>query len=267
MSSEEFTAGPSTNDFPSQDNRLRLRLHHLFALTAVMAVMLAIGGPRDVRGVETPRLLQTFSITVGIVFTILTSVAITIVAYGIAWRRNGLTFFHQPGHWLLVMIAIERLVQVGPLLIGHAIASLLGSADDQLEIPFLLIVWFTVWPVPGVALAIMNIYIGRKMCPEEHWRRVFYSMAAAAIVPGLGDLLVLWFLEKAVVAEKPRRRPARMFQQPRGYVEPVIVEHWQNRSRDSADWCGVILQFSLTTMNILIMGGILSWMCFRFLQL
>src|SRR5262245_54032043 len=89
---------------------LKLRVHHLFALTAVMAALLAISGPREIQGFEIPATVKFIFSVLGVLYAILASVAITVVAYGVAWRCQGYLFFHEPGHWLLVTVSVEQLI-------------------------------------------------------------------------------------------------------------------------------------------------------------
>ncbi len=112
MSSNKVTVGGSTSGVQAEENRPQLRLHHLFALTAVMAVLLAIQGPhrkdvnRDVVVGPLHIVPAEWGIW-GVVYQILAAAAITVLVYGIAGYRRGLTFFSQPGHLVLVEIAVS----------------------------------------------------------------------------------------------------------------------------------------------------------------
>jgi hypothetical protein len=242
---------------PAQ-SRPRLRLHHLLALTAVMALMLAISGPRDVSSLEIPRILDVAFVAWGVVYTILASVAITIVLYGIAWRRQGILFFNEPGHWLLVAIAASQLVILIAMLVAQILALFL--AYDVL--PMLPAMLF--WLLHSVPLLVLNLYIGRKKCSENHWSRVFYSKAAAAMVPAIGDLLVLLFLDRAIRAEKPRRTSLQRWNKRRGRVSPIVADYRPRRSRDAAHWCGVVVQFALAGLQLVMFATLFIWMYFAF---
>jgi len=243
---------------PAQ-SRPRLRLHHLLALTAVMALMLAISGPRDVSSLEIPRILDVAFVTLGVVYTILASVAITIVLYGIAWRKQGLLFFNEPGHWLLVAIAASQLVIFIPMLVARILALFLAYVVLP---PLPAMLWLL--QLHSVPLVVLNLYIGRKKCSEKHWSRVFYSKAAAAMVPAIGDLLVLLFLDRAIRAEKPRRASLQPWSNRRGHVPPIVADYRQRRSRDAAHWCGVVVQFALTGLQLVMFATLFIWMYLAF---
>jgi hypothetical protein len=77
-----------------------LRIHHILACIAVTAVLFTM-----VR-----MLIHDYSLTTkyiaganGIAFVVLSGVALTLVGFGFAWHREGLAFFNQPGHWLLLL--------------------------------------------------------------------------------------------------------------------------------------------------------------------
>jgi len=253
------TIGPTTMERPppTEPVRPQLRLHHLFAATAVTAVLLAISGPRDYQGhgFDVPRLLQLTFIGLGIVLTILAAVAITFVAYGIAWRRQGYAFFHEPGHWLLVAIALSQLLTVIQTAAVWVAATIQRESIDN---SFARIPYMMSWLMPGLVMLILNFYIGRKKCYERHWRRVFYGKAAAAVLPGVSDLVVLLFLERAVRAENPRR-PSKHWKTPPGYVPPIVTGLGQRRTRDAAHWCGVVIQFALSGFAVAIFVGVFLW--------
>ena len=127
----------------ADSNEPRLRLHHLFVLTAVMAVLLAIQGPRQnySSGQYQPSpLLMNVMFVLGIANTILSATALTILGYGIAGYRRGLRFFNQPGYWLLAEMSLMALLGIIPSLgyrwIGHS--SQPNLADPKMVLSFVL---------------------------------------------------------------------------------------------------------------------------------
>jgi hypothetical protein len=194
-------------------------------------------------------------VTGRIVFTILTSVAITIVAYGIAWRQQGLVFFNERGHWLLVAMAAQQFVFAAIALFERASAMIQGrmyGTDPVIEGRWL------VWLFPGLLMLVLNIYIGRTKCREQHWSRVFYAKGASALLPVIGDLLILLFLERAVRAENPRNPRMQTRNHRRGHVPPMAANYGLRRSRDAAHWCGVIVQFALSGLAAAILFAVLA---------
>ncbi len=68
-----------------------LRLHHFFAVTTACSVMLGLLAALrvPVAAAEVPWLIDG-------------SLAVTVLIFGLAWRRVGIPFFNLPGHWLLL---------------------------------------------------------------------------------------------------------------------------------------------------------------------
>jgi hypothetical protein len=203
--------GP-TDLTPLQVDCARLRLHHLFVLTAVMAVLLAINGPH--RSYETANyqptpLLRMSQLIVGIAHTILSATALTALGYGIVWYRRGLPFFNQPGHWLLVEISITTLIGIVPSVAYRLMAT--GDSkrmifgDARMVMSFILIGYMLLFLVFG-RMAI-DIYFGRKKCSERWWKLVFYAKAVSTMLFGLGNLIVMLFVIHALRVDRQERVP------------------------------------------------------------
>ncbi len=226
----------SVTKAPEEEVRLalrpQLRLHHFFALTAVAAALLALNGPQqdDWGGgvFEPSRLIKTIMSTCGILYVILAAVAITAVAYGIAWQRSGIDFFNQPGHWLLVEIAVMTLFGMLPMIAFRGFYA--NRTPGDIEFSMLTMMFMSVsFLVVLIAIPfVLNIYIGRKKCTDKRWTRVFYAKAIAKVLFGIGELLIA----AAVLVAVRRDRRERSF-------------------RDASHWCGVWLQFSLSGLGCL----------------
>ena len=236
----------------------QLRLHHLFTLTAVMALLLALSGPRSVRGFETPPLVEFIMNGVGVLYTIASSVAITIVIYGLAWKRKGYRFFDQPGHWLMVEITLQQLLYLIPALILPGWAIYEGQIAGTPGLPGALL-QLAIFPTLAIAMVIVNVYIGRNKCIETYWARVFFAKAAT-IVPVIGDLLVLVLLDRAVRADRPQRGGLKGQVSRRGFVQPIVSPLRPGLQRDPAHWCGVVIQFMMSGLAFLMMAGMLVWL-------
>ena len=141
------------NDIQAEDLRPKLRLHHLFALTAVMAVLLAIQGPQR-KDVNRDVVVAPLHIVPaewgmwGVVYQILAAAAITVLVYGIADYRRGLTFFSQPGHWILVEIAVSTAL-VFPCPLALSLGGL--STNERRNWPVMLM-WLFGHRIDAVAL-------------------------------------------------------------------------------------------------------------------
>jgi hypothetical protein len=83
----------------------KLRPSHLFTLIFVVAALLAAQGPYAEKvapfGDDFPSWWKVLFVGVTSVLAMLNAVAVTIVLYGMAWRRKGIRFFQHPGHWLV----------------------------------------------------------------------------------------------------------------------------------------------------------------------
>lgn len=181
-----------------------IRLHHLFALTAVVAVLLGVKGPQSTRfppGIDFPVWWKTVLVGCGIIDTILCGIAVTLVAYGCTWRRRGIRFLHQPGHWLLVEISVSTVILAG----WQVFVRILSNADNPPALP--AIAPLSVFVIRYFVHPGLNIYIGWKECRETRWKWVFFSKALAVVVPGLGDLLVAKLLLQATRLDHRRHHP------------------------------------------------------------
>jgi hypothetical protein len=225
---------------------------------AVMALLLAVSGPREIRGLEARPLIQAAFTAFGVFQALVASIAITIVLFGFWWRRQGQIFFDQPGHWLLVGIAVQQtLFLVMALLISLA-ARFQGidRADAWSQVPLKL-----TWLGPAVVIAILYVYVARKKCAESRWRRVFYASAISEVVPVLGHMLLLILLERAVRAERVRRAVSSRWARARG-VQPLTEGQVVTPPRDFAHWCGVAATFFQGGVVISIVIGVISYLIF-----
>jgi hypothetical protein len=209
-----------------------LRLHHLFALTAVAAVLLAINGPQQnywgQGDFQPPRLILALFTLWGVLYVLMLSVAVTAVAYGIAWQRRGLVFFDQPGHWLLVEIAVVGLFSLVPGIIFRWLFSTTSGdfqEGDFAMVSMMFVGLYSLVTIVAIPLA-LNIYIGVKKCDQTRWSVVFYLKAVSNILFGLGAIVVFIALLFAL----------------RGDRRAAIV-------RDPTHWCGVWLQLAYSGLT------------------
>jgi hypothetical protein len=219
---------------PIGSPRVQLRLHHIFALTAVMSVMLGISGPRynfGQRAAQIPPLMQVAMTGWGVLHSILTSVAITAVGYGIALRRRGVPFFNQPGHWLMVDISATTVITLIPQVMFRILH---GSREDLEVASSLMMAASILFFVIFLFRIVLNIYIGLRQCEERRWSWVFYLKAVASVLQVVGDLIVLLMISRASVID---RRLG-----------------WQ---RDIGHRCGVALQVGLTLLTVFFMATIM----------
>lgn len=221
-----------TNEPIADSNEPRLRLHHLFVLTTVMAMMLAIQGPRQnyASGQYQPSpLLINVMFVLGIANTVLSSAALTVLGYGIAGYRRGLRFFNQPGHWLLAEISLAALLAIIPTL-GYRWIGFSGQpnlADPKMVLSFVLTGYMMLFMVIG--RMVINFYIGKTLCAERRWSYVFYAKAAGIMLMGFGALLVIPIVLSAARIDRREGVP-----------------------RDASHKVGVALQLAASTLMLVI---------------
>jgi hypothetical protein len=235
MHDNDTIGEPTESEFAASP-RPQLRLHHFFVLTAVAAALLAVNGPQTDwweanPGFRPPRFIVQLMMAWAVFQMLLVAVAVTAVGYGIAWRRMGLTFFDEPGHWLLVEIAVAGVLGLGPSL---AMRWYVGTSQvenfqnpDQNMWAYLYFIWGYTALFMVLLPTALNIYLGLRKCRELRWSLLFYFKAAARSSMGFGDLLVLPY---------------------------TLYAAWQDRRegipRDGGHWCGVFVQCALSAVTI-----------------
>ncbi len=176
----------------------RLRLHHLFVLTAVMALLLAINGPQrsyNYAGTkyQVQPVIRTLLLVIGIMHTILSATALTALGYGIAWYRRGLRFFDQPGHWLLVELSCTALIGIVPSIGYRWLATThperISFGDTRMVISMIIAGYSLIFLVLGRMA--LDIYLGNTKCNERRWKFVFYAKAVGTVLFGLGSLIIV----------------------------------------------------------------------------
>lgn len=197
----------SEEEFRSKKPRIQLRLHHFFALTAAMAVLLTARGPQQFgESPQMPPVAVTIQAAFSVLYQIPAAIAIAALGYGIAAYRRGELFFNQPGHWLLVEISLMSLLWL-PMAILFRFLPIHYSNTPPGDSAF---VWMFVFG--GYSLLVfflgrilINVYLGRRKCSQSRWKRVFYLKAASTVLPFIGEVLVLGFLIIAMRTDRQER--------------------------------------------------------------
>ncbi len=89
----------------------RLRIHHLFVLTTVFAVVMTawLGIWRLFRSLNPNAVMPEFGAGMSFIFSVQSlsqSASFCIVLLGLAWRKRGISFPCQPGHWMAIYLAV-----------------------------------------------------------------------------------------------------------------------------------------------------------------
>jgi hypothetical protein len=169
-----------------------------------------------------PRWVQTLMVGGGIIYTILAAAGVTSVAYGIAWRRQGVRFFHQPGHWLLVDIGIFAVISSLMQLVVRIVWPRFDGGDVSSSMSLIWII-NGISAVGGIAHIGFNIYISLKKCHERRWKWAFAVKAIAVVVRVVGDLVLMLLLLRAARVDRASKTP-----------------------RDAMHWFGMWLQLAVS---------------------
>ncbi len=210
-----------------------LRIHHLLAWTAVTGIMLAGQQGNSFQNAQMPFELPEWwrhaVLGVSALGAMMSAAAVTVVLFGLYWRRHGVRFFYQPGHWLLVATAVLACASF----IVMPIAQL--ASGDQ---PWVVLVTSLALLVFAVGL---NIYIARKQCTTARWRYVFIAKAVASLIAFVGQLVTVIVLLRAMRGDRR-----------------------EELSRDWAHWSGVILELGTTAMMFMWVVIFIGLMVSRF---
>lgn len=207
---QDDDAVPSVDDTLRSSERLQFRLSQLLVLISLIAVFLAIGGrPLQLSDQLTFPLFEYIHVASTVVFAILNAAAITAAGYHYFDRRRD-KLWQQPGHWLVLSIAV---LAIFSLVQSCALRLLWSSGDFDMG-------WTTQPPLsadsPSFARAILlivlsiaslgfqiafNIYIGRQQT-ERRWASVFYLNALSPFLWMLGPIVCLFWLIRVTVLDR-----------------------------------------------------------------
>jgi hypothetical protein len=205
-------------------------LHHLFAFTAVLAVLLAIGGRQRIWSTpqfEMPPFVGQLQQGFMFLSQFSSAVAITALGYGVARFRRGLAFFDQPGHWMLVEISLVAVLTLPTLLANRLFdfTAPMKFGDLAMTVALAMGLYSFLFLVAGrVAL---NVYLTVAKCRESWWRNVFIAKAAEPFTFGLGAIAIIVLAVLAI--RKDRELELR---------------------RDGLHWCGVYVQLAVSVLTL-----------------
>ena len=158
-----------------------LRIHHILLGTVVAAVLLSLH--ESLRKRDALGLSMFFKSAHGIAYTLVSALNITLLGFGVWWRGRGYAFFHQPGHWLIVVNSLS----MSTFLVA-ASAAFMGW--DESQAPFLL---WTAWFL-GVNLAAcaINYWVALRVADTLSWRSIFIVSGSVALFMVFAHLLTLY---------------------------------------------------------------------------
>jgi len=212
-----------------------LRIHHILVATAVTAVLLSASGA--LRQYDEFGVGQYLTTGPGIFTTISTGLAATLVGYGFAWRSSGRRFFHQPGHWLLLELAM--MVGMFVLAALDAVVRMAGGGNASVWLPATL--FFLLLQLMFVAICLLAAW---KAADTFAWRLLFLFEAAFILFTVLWPVLIginYYFSGYYIVSV------AIFF-----VMIWAALSDWRSRrQRDWPPWVGVVLRLG----NHLVMLG------------
>lgn len=243
------------------------RIYHLLGWLLAAALVL-LESNAQIAARNTSRLFGRMEVTETsqeAAFRYLACVAIggqlAIVRFGAFWRKRGLRFPLQPGHWLTIVQ-----VAVGFALIGCQWWSIkLQRNEDSTAIDSgisrLLLVSFCLF----AAIGILGIWLAWTRREDQQWRILYLGIACAMAVAALPAAMFFsptahrWLL----VALSPHgwqhyqayATAAIPIGMTAGIVTCVFFDLLEQRGRDWVHWAGVAMY--LTTSGLTIAGGLM----------
>lgn len=188
----------------------RFRLSQLLVLFTLIAVFLAISGRPVKFPNQTPWLWEYVQIGWIFVSSVLNSFAITIAGYCFYDRSQDAKFLRQPGHWLLVSIAILAVLSAIQT-VGYRVFWTNGGFEIYSSTPAPApttspsptpMILFGAMSVAFLGFQIApNIFFGRKQT-ERRWKWLFYFKALSPFLWVLGQFLCLVWLIRTIVRDR-----------------------------------------------------------------
>ena len=210
-----------------------LRIHHILLATAVAAVLLSLHESlrrRDVLGLS-----MFFRSAHGITYTLVSALNCALLIFGVWWRGHGYLFFHQPGHWLIVVNSLS----MSTFLVA-ALGAIMGW--DEAQAPYFL---WTAWFLGVNVLACaINYWVALRVADTPWWRSVFIVSGSIALFMVVAHLLPLYgpsFVWVYVLG---------------GFLATLLLivamgrDRGTRRTRDWPHWSGAALELIMSSVAI-----------------
>lgn len=204
-----------------------LRLHHLLVAVAVTSVMMWFA--QSVQRHDVVGLSAFIGSGAGVVYCIVTALALTLVGLGVHWRRTGVAFFHQPGHWLLV----EQSMGIWIVLVaafGLLSQPMAGTTNGWPFIALFLV---------GLNLIVVGIsfWVAWRIADTWPWK-LFFLIEGVFVI---GSFVLPYFLRQLPMLFATLRLGTSLL----GFVAllaAAIRDRRSLRNRDWAHWVGVFIR-------------------------
>jgi hypothetical protein len=237
-----------------------LRIHHFLGWMAVAGLFFGISGV----GAPRPVTLLTLSIVPGMLGS---TMAATACLFGLWWRRRGIAFPRDPGHWICVVIAVAF-----PLMVLHQLAySLCLDVSDPAAIrfrePVVLTEWFEQWgfAVVYVPIIALNLWIAKRFAGTPRWMWFFLSGAVFGAIYVFNfhvSALLLYLLSPLGSFAFPLHQAARFLTDAHQILPALILcsacwlDHRDGIQRHWSHWCGVMA-------ILVVLPGVIAIACFN----
>lgn len=225
-----------------------MRIHHFLAWMAVLALSLAVS--KLFLGDE---YFATVADTPSLVGNLISSMAVTVLAFGFTWYHRDKAFFNEPGHGLLLVCCYSFVWSLCFRVIFDFLRYLYPSATllpPDGSPP--LFRWFIYWgPTLGAAAGILlNLVCAIWIAAERRWVR-FYVFSAIVLAMELivSHLLFRWQVNP------PYQLSHFYYVIPllsiAAYLFCIVVADWSDGlTRHWSHWCGVCVVLVTTLITV-----------------
>jgi hypothetical protein len=131
-------------------------------------------------------------VTETVIHVLLKAAVLTAAGYCLVWRRRGTLALSQPGHWLVLVMAVVIAVSYGNQL--TELAKNETASLDQLRREVAQVLLFMAHLLFQLSPWIFCVYIGLKKCTERRWRWFFFTYATAGLLQLLIPLVTSWLV-------------------------------------------------------------------------
>lgn len=214
-----------------------LRIHHIMLATVTAAILLSLHEvlrERDVIGFTT-----FFRSGHGIAYTIVAALSCTLLLIGLWWRRQGVRFFHQPGHWLIVSNSLS----LGVFLFAAVLAI---QRWDAQQMPYSL--WMAYYVVMSLLSSAVNFWAASRAADTRWWKSLFVVGGSMALVNLIALVLNLYSAYAYIYWLGGITTTILL-------MSAMISDRRTRRARDWPHWSGAGLELVLAAVAI----GQLCW--------
>lgn len=183
---------------PSTESKLPpLRIHHFMLWTAVTALMLTV-----YKTDENTNQFSSSMLIGGVPSTLLYSVCLTGLLLGCYWRRQGYSFFDQPGQMAFLLHGIFGIYSI----FVAGLASYRGISPESTDgLRLVLVISSLGWVVICIAQLVMYFSYARRFSTIEYWSKFFRAAGLITLLQYVLFILVPLFGFRGMAAANNMR--------------------------------------------------------------